>query len=114
MYEAYHSPEKKKVPKKGKGKQEKQLRNSPLHAILIVGYGTTEEGIHYWLVKNSYGSTWGQKGYGKIIRQSSSRKPYSRLKGISFAEVIVDDRYKEEGAASELKDFWDRWFKVKA
>ncbi|KAH0786230.1 Clan CA, family C1, cathepsin L-like cysteine peptidase [Histomonas meleagridis] len=37
------------------------------HAIDIVGYGT-EEGTDYWLVRNSYGTSWGLDGYIKMIR----------------------------------------------
>ncbi|KAL6729859.1 hypothetical protein Aduo_000874 [Ancylostoma duodenale] len=37
------------------------------HALTIVGYGT-EGGRPYWLVKNSWGSRWGQGGYFKLAR----------------------------------------------
>ena len=37
------------------------------HAVLIVGYGR-EDGLDYWLVKNSWGTLWGDNGYVKILR----------------------------------------------
>jgi len=38
------------------------------HAMTIVGYGTDEHGTKYWLMKNSWGSRWGNNGYVKIVR----------------------------------------------
>ena len=37
------------------------------HAIKVIGYGT-ENGTDYWLVQNSWTTTWGDGGYFKIKR----------------------------------------------
>lgn len=44
------------------------------HAIVLFGYGTQrlQKGeTLYWLIKNSWGPTWGENGYGRFLRKKT-------------------------------------------
>ncbi|XP_047330150.1 cysteine protease-like [Impatiens glandulifera] len=49
------------------------IKSEGKHAVLIVGFGSRGEEA-YWLVKNSYGTAWGDEGYGKICMRSQFKK----------------------------------------
>ena len=38
------------------------------HAVTVVGYGVEQDGTRYWLIKNSWGQSWGEGGYMKLQR----------------------------------------------
>ncbi|KAJ8549487.1 hypothetical protein K7X08_033194 [Anisodus acutangulus] len=38
------------------------------HAVTAVGYGATSDGTKYWIIKNSWGSKWGDNGYVHMKR----------------------------------------------
>ncbi|KAE8659672.1 Vignain [Hibiscus syriacus] len=44
------------------------------HAVTLVGYGTNSDGTKYWLVKNSWGTGWGEKGYMRLERDVAAKE----------------------------------------
>lgn len=44
------------------------------HAVTAIGYGSSNDGTKYWLLKNSWGTSWGESGYMRMQRDISSRE----------------------------------------
>ncbi|KAI3763191.1 hypothetical protein L1987_53643 [Smallanthus sonchifolius] len=46
-----------------------------MHAMTVVGWGETPEGLQYWIVRNSWGDWWGEKGYIRMQRGPGAPQP---------------------------------------
>lgn len=40
------------------------------HAVACIGYGA-ENGLDFWIVRNSWGCSWGESGYFRLLRGSN-------------------------------------------
>lgn len=62
-------------------------QNVGAHAVAGVGYGS-ENGVAYWIIANSWGADWGEKGYGRIRRGTNEVGIEAEA---SFPKVLLPD-----------------------
>lgn len=60
------------------------------HGVTAVGYGA-EDGKEFWLIKNSWGATWGESGYMKMSIQSNNEEDEGQCGIQSFASIPILD-----------------------
>jgi len=55
------------------------------HGIAVIGYGINTDGIEYWILKNSFGTSWGVEGYMLL------RRNFNNLCGVAnFPSYALD------------------------
>ena len=61
------------------------------HGVLAVGYGTSDDGKDYFLVRNSWGTTWGDKGYIQMARKSKHVNGTCGILAAASRPILRDD-----------------------
>jgi cathepsin L len=56
------------------------------HLIVLVGYGADGDGTPFWILQNSWGTAWGEKGYMRLLRNAGN------MCGIATASIFPVDQ----------------------
>ena len=73
------------------------------HAVVIYGWGFSNTGVLYWIVKNSWGELWGNKGYAYI---TAGRNCF----GIETYLYLVHDEISDEDTkTTKVEDEEDKY-----
>lgn len=92
----------------GMGKRGNRL----VHAVKILGWGEME-GKPYWLLENSWGKDWGERGFAKVVRGGNPEKKESIVletfmvagtpASTKIGEDAEFDTYEEEHPADDVR-----------
>jgi len=59
------------------------------HCMLLVGYETDIDGDTLWTIKNSWGESWGENGYGKLKVSTEERYLLNSIDNPIYSDIIT-------------------------
>ncbi|XP_042380640.1 thiol protease SEN102-like [Zingiber officinale] len=72
------------------------------HAVAVVGYGETKDGTKYWIVKNSWGTNWGEQGYIRMERGTPKKEGTCGIAMSPSYPIKTSPNPSNESAKDEL------------
>ncbi|KAL2328031.1 hypothetical protein Fmac_021458 [Flemingia macrophylla] len=76
------------------------------HGVTVVGYGSTDDGTKYWIVKNSWGTRWGEEGYIRMQRGIDAKEGLCGIAtDASYPTAVYSENFAKINCVSYLLYF---------
>ena len=85
-------------------KTEESFKFNGQHIVKIVGWSHSIEGGDEWIIENTWGTTWGDKGYAKIIGGRGDTQIDFFSIGPSVVPYTVYDYYSMQNMANAVNE----------
>eukprot|EP00929_Paragymnodinium_shiwhaense_P008881 TRINITY_DN112863_c0_g1_i1.p1 TRINITY_DN112863_c0_g1~~TRINITY_DN112863_c0_g1_i1.p1 ORF type:complete len:768 (-),score=165.45 TRINITY_DN112863_c0_g1_i1:48-2351(-) len=70
------------------------------HSAVLLGFGTSEDGEKYWILQNSWGADWGERGTFRFSQEQARQRGLEAM--VVAADVVADDDRSTSGASGSV------------
>lgn len=74
------------------------------HIVKIVGWSQSMDGSVEWIIENTWGKDWGEKGYGKMLSGKGEVQIDMYGLGMSVIPYTVYDYYSMQNMVNAAQD----------
>lgn len=74
------------------------------HVVKVLGWEKTPDGSAAWIIENTWGSTWGENGFGSVVSNGETQLDYFGI-GLAVYPTSMAEYYAQQNAQQQSNEF---------